>query len=329
VLERDITSQPLVSVVTPFYNTAAYLSECIESVLGQSYPNFEYILVDNCSTDGSGDIAEAYARRDSRIRLIYRKELLSQVQNYNAALAAICSESEYCKIVQADDYIFPDCLRLMVAAFEQSESIGLVSAYDLKANVVRGSGFPFRSAPLSGRETALIYFRQGTFPFGSPTTVMFRSSIVRSQQPFYEEFRLHEDSEKCLEILESWDFAFVPQVLSFLRADNESISSAVRNFQPASLDRYILVERFAPKFVEADEAANLKREAKRDYYRALAHAALRFRSKAFWKYHQNGLKTIGKKIDWGYVTFLAACDTGWMLLNPGNTIEQAIRSWKK
>lgn len=322
-------NQPLVSVVTPFYNTATYLAECIESVLAQSYPTFEYVLVDNCSTDGSGEIAEKYAQRDARIRLIRRTELLSQVRNYNSALAAISDKSKYCKMVQADDFIFPDCLRFMVQAFEQSESIGLVSAYDLKGNAVRGSGFPYASSPLSGKESARIYLRQGIFPFGSPTTVMYRSSIVRSPQPFYAEGLLHEDTEKCFEILEAWDFGFVPQVLSFVRADNESISSAVRNFQPASLDRYIIVERFASRFVEAGEADDLKRDAKRDYYRELAHAALRFRPKAFWQYHQTGLKTLGEKIGWLYVTLLAGCDLLWMLVNPGETIARALRSSRK
>ena len=51
-------SQPLVSVVTPFYNTADYLGECIESVLRQTYENWGYVLVDNCSTDGLSEIAE-------------------------------------------------------------------------------------------------------------------------------------------------------------------------------------------------------------------------------------------------------------------------------
>src|ERR1700730_17167571 len=127
--QTTLATRRLISVVTPFHNTAAYLAQCIESVLAQSHSHFEYILVDNCSTDGSGDIANAYARRDPRLRMIRRSQLLSQVQNYNRALTEISNGSEYCKIVQADDFIFPECLSLMVQSFERSESIGLVSSY--------------------------------------------------------------------------------------------------------------------------------------------------------------------------------------------------------
>ena len=70
-------SEPFVSVVTPFHNTGAYVEECIQSVLRQSYRNFEYILVDNASSDGSRDVAERYARTDSRIRIVPTPSLLS------------------------------------------------------------------------------------------------------------------------------------------------------------------------------------------------------------------------------------------------------------
>src|SRR5437763_12230991 len=103
-------AEPLVSVVTPFYNTEAYLAECIESVLAQSHRDFEYILVNNRSTDRSADIAEQYARRDPRIRLFHNDTFLTQIQNYNQALRRISPESRYFKMVQADDFIFPRCL---------------------------------------------------------------------------------------------------------------------------------------------------------------------------------------------------------------------------
>lgn len=318
-------SEPLVSVVTPFRNTARYLAECIESVLTQSYADHEYILSDNCSTDGSTEIAEAYARRDPRIRLIRQPRLLSQVEHYNRALAEISTRSQYCKMVQADDYIFPQCLTLMVQCFNQSESIGLVSAYDLKRNIVRGSGFPYPTTQLSGRDMGRYHLQTGVFVFGSPTTVMYRSSIVREQQPFYDESLLHEDTEKCLQILEHWDFGFVHQILSFLRVENESISSAASSFSPDALDRYIVVMKYADSFLDPVEATALKKATRRGYYRVLARAVLKRSENKFWIYHRKGLQTIDQSIDSMYLM----CQAGWELAtaisNPGSTIGSVRR----
>lgn len=80
---------PSVSVVTPFYNTDAYLAECIESVLSQTYTNFEYILVDNKSSDRSLEIAKHYAARDARVRIVQNDSFVSQLENYNGALRRI------------------------------------------------------------------------------------------------------------------------------------------------------------------------------------------------------------------------------------------------
>jgi glycosyltransferase involved in cell wall biosynthesis len=322
-------SQPLASVVTPFHNTAPYLAQCIESVLRQTYSNFEYILVDNCSTDGSGEIAASYAQRDPRIRLVRRTTLLSQVQNYNAALTEISAQSAYCKIVQADDFIFPECLRLMIAACEQSDSIGLVSSYWLKGSQIRGGDLPYPTPFLKGPEMARLYLRTGAWVFASPSTVLYRSSLVRTGRPFYEEGRLHEDSEKCMQILEKWDFGFVHQVLSFSRADNESISSAVRDLMPGALDRYIMVQRFAETFLEPDEAAAVRKQSRQAYYRALARQSLRQRDEAFWQYQETGLRQIGEKMNRPYL----ASQIFWHLLdmaaNPGMTLGLAFRSSKK
>jgi glycosyltransferase involved in cell wall biosynthesis len=319
-------SSAIVSVVTPFHNTAEYLAECIESVLAQTHRGFEYILVDNCSTDGSGEIAESYARRDPRIRLIKRTQLLSQVQNYNHALREISPGSQYCKIVQADDFIFPDCLRLMVKAFEQSGTIGLVSAYDLKGNLVRGSGFPSGTTVLSGREVARLYFRNHLFVFGSPTSVMYRSSLVRSERDFYDESLIHEDTEKCMQILEKWDFGFVHQVLSFLRVDDASISAASRTFEPIALDRYIIVRRFARIFLDDAEASALRDETRQAYYSILAKSAIRFREPEFWQYHRDGLKTVGETLDRPYLAMQVGRELLRLAANPGTTAVHSFRA---
>lgn len=322
-------NQPLVSVVTPFHNTADYLAECIESVLAQTYTNFEYILVDNCSTDGSTEIAERYAARDPRIRFIRRSTLLTQVQNYNRALEEISGSSRYCKMVQADDFIFPECLRLMVEAFEQSSSIGLASSYDLKADRVRGSGIPYQTTPFPGRDIARLVLRDSVFPFGSPTTVMYRSSMIRDHRPFFEEGLLHEDTEKCMQILERWDFAFVHQVLSFVRTGNESITSAARRFEPFTVDRYIIVQRFADRFLDKDEAAALKSRTRRDYYNFLAAAALRRREPEFWQYHEKGLKTLNERLGRPYLLAQIGRVLLGLAANPGRTALRALRYWNR
>ena len=92
-------SSPLVSVVTPVYNGEKYLDECIRSVRSQTYQNWEYTILNNCSTDRSLEIAERHASEDERIRIVNTDELLPLMKNHNYALRQISPDSKYCKVV--------------------------------------------------------------------------------------------------------------------------------------------------------------------------------------------------------------------------------------
>lgn len=104
------SAHPFVSVVTPVYNGGKYISECIESVIDQTYTNWEYVILNNCSTDNTLEIAKKYARDDERIRIYNNDEFLKQIPNWNAALQKISGNSKYCKEVHADDWLVPECL---------------------------------------------------------------------------------------------------------------------------------------------------------------------------------------------------------------------------
>src|SRR5260370_19743157 len=125
------TEQPHVSIVTPVYNGALYIRECIESVLAQTYLNWEYSIVNNCSTDGTLQIIEEYVTKDNRIRVHNNDKLLDIIANHNRAFRLISPDSKYCKDVSADDWLYPECLERMVRVAEDHPSVGIVGSYQL------------------------------------------------------------------------------------------------------------------------------------------------------------------------------------------------------
>lgn len=317
--------RPIVSVVTPFYNSGEFLEECILSVLRQTFGEFEYILANNRSSDNSLDIALAYANSDPRVRVIDADEFLGQVPNYNRALRQISPESTYCKIVQADDWIYPNCLEQMVALADSDSSVGLVSSYRLKGSQVSGAGLPHTRQVFPGDVICRLQLLKGRYFFGSPTTVMYRSEIVRSRSPFFDEHATNDDTHACYEILKQWRFGFVHQILSFTRVDNESIMSDVRDFNPHLLDKLILVRKFGRDYLDPDEFRTCWSDIESRYLRFLAEAMVRNKGSDFWKHHRRGLATIGyrlsrTKLAWHFLLYLAD-----LVLNPKRTAEELLQ----
>jgi glycosyltransferase involved in cell wall biosynthesis len=264
--------------------------------LAQTYCNFEYVLVDNCSSDGSSAIAQEYAARDSRIRVTRTERLLSQVENYNFALSLISRDSVYTKMVQADDTIAPTCLGAMVDVAERHPRVGIVSSYHTDGASLRAVGLPHPVEHFSGREICRRHLLEGLFVFGTPTSLMYRSDVVRSRQPFFSLGRLHEDTEACYEILKDWDFGFVHQVLTFLRFDERSISGRVRSYSPNILDMLILLKRYGRWFLSPSEYRTRVRSVSHVHAVIVGEAILRGRDSTFVDYHREGLATVGERL---------------------------------
>ncbi len=145
---EGMRGRPLVWVVTPVHNGERYLAECIESVLAQTYDNWEYLVVDNCSTDRTSEIVRAYCQRDERVRLERNSEFLPMIANWNRALRMIPRAAKYCKVVHADDALFPHCLERMVEVAERHSSVAIVSSHALWGDEIRHREVPY---PIGGR----------------------------------------------------------------------------------------------------------------------------------------------------------------------------------
>ncbi|HEY3496946.1 MAG TPA: glycosyltransferase family 2 protein [Polyangiaceae bacterium] len=323
-------SEPFVSVVTPFYNTEPFLPECIESVLAQSYSNFEYVLIDNHSKDRSYEVALEYAKRDARVRVIRTPEFYNQVQNYNFALEQLRPDSRYVKMVQADDWIFPRCLTEMVALAEASPNVGVVSSYELRDTEVIGTGLKPSEKVLSGRDACRLFLLDAICMFGSPTTVMFRSDVVRNRRPFYEQGRPHEDTEAVFEVLSSCDFGFVHQVLSYTRVRADSISGAWSDYTPAAFDRLLLIKRYGERFLTPGEFERALRSAERWVYGTIARQWLRERFGAprpdFWAHQKRVLDLSGESLEPGRMALhVGAAVLKEALLAPPRVVARMLR----
>ena len=105
-----MTQLPLISVIVPVYKVENYLDCCVQSIVNQTYSNLEIILIDDGSPDASGAMCDAWAEKDSRIRVIHQENAGGGAAR-NAGLDA--ARGERIAFVDSDDYIAPDCYQYM------------------------------------------------------------------------------------------------------------------------------------------------------------------------------------------------------------------------
>jgi glycosyltransferase involved in cell wall biosynthesis len=115
-------SSPIVSVLMTAYNREKYISKAIDSVLTSTFVNFELIIVDDCSSDTTLEIAKAYEAKDNRVKVYVNEKNLGDYPNRN--IAASYASGKYIKYLDSDDIMYPHCLQVMVNAIEQFPSAG-------------------------------------------------------------------------------------------------------------------------------------------------------------------------------------------------------------
>ena len=126
----------LVSVIVPVYNCERYLRRCIESIINQSYKNIEIILIDDGSTDNSGEICNAYALSDNRIRVIHTENSgPSAARN----IGIKNSKGEFIFFVDADDFIKNNAINLLVEHYHRTKADIIIGDF----NKINNNNFEF------------------------------------------------------------------------------------------------------------------------------------------------------------------------------------------
>jgi len=322
--KMSLPDKPLVSVLTPVYNGESYLAECIESVLAQTYGNFEYTIVNNCSKDRSLEIALSYAKKDSRIRIHNNEEFVGVIDNHNIAFRLMSPSAKYCKMVSGDDYLLPECIAKMVEFAESNPSVGIVGSYQLSGDTVRWQGFRYPQSVFAGREICRQIFlgKDKNFGFGSPTSLMYRADLVRSREAFYPNASPHSDTSACFEHLRYHSFGFVYQVLSY-----ERIHEATQTSESKQLERYLSAVlsdllHYGPFYLDKRELKQQLERLLKIYHRYLAvDYFVGFRGEEYWNYHKGRLAELGyplSRLSLFKAAFIAILEEA---LNP----QQAVR----
>ncbi len=189
------TTQPLISVIIPCYNYAAYMHDAIDSILAQTYQNWEMLIIDDGSKDNTAAIAQRYAAQDARITYHYQANRgLSAARNTGLGLA----KGEYVQLLDADDYLAPEKLALHAALLRERPEVALVfgDTYNFKhaEAVAERTIVPLhlRMGPRSGQgqELALHMAHDNMFLPGNP---VFRKSLADRIGSFNEQLFSLED----------------------------------------------------------------------------------------------------------------------------------------
>jgi glycosyltransferase involved in cell wall biosynthesis len=322
------SASPLVSVVTPVFNGAKYLRACIESVLAQSHDNWDLTIVDNCSTDGSLTIAHEYAEKHSQINVRSNEQFVGAIENHDRAFRAISPEAKYCKLLSADDWMYPECISKQVDLAERHPSVGIVSSYSVNGTGVRWGNLPLGKEFLAGRDVARLYLLGAIDSFWLPSTVLYRASLVRATDSFFPGSASSADLEACLNCLKQSDFGFVHQILSFERIHDQAVTAKVREMNSQLLDRLRILIEFGPEFLSSGEQERRLQEQLSGYFDALAAELFSFRDKDFWRLHTDGLDELGYSIyDRRFAEAIAAKFLD-LTLNPKATTEKVVRRVK-
>jgi len=269
---------PKVSVLIPFYNSRDYVEETIESVLSQNFNDFELILVDNQSTDGSYELIQKYAD-DNRVKIFQNEVNIGMCGNWNQSLSY--AKGEYIKYLFADDLLYPNALERYCDVLDENPNISLVTSY---FDYFGSQNYTFKQ-PLTGKINGRIAIKESLIShnwIGAPSNVMFRRSCVK-WEGFNVIWHWWLDFEFWHKLLLSHDLFVIPETLSKFRYHVASATTAaVGNFDNLN-DEYFYLKSLQnnPEYFFLQNDIEFNKALKRNAEKWITHVSLFFQIKRY------------------------------------------------
>lgn len=249
------TKKPLVSVVMPVYNAEPYLKEAIDSILEQTYENFELLAINDGSKDNSGKIIDHYAKIDSRVKAIHQKNTgIVKVLNRGIDMA----NGEFIARMDSDDVSFPRRFEQQLAVFAEDPKVVLVAG---GFEVIDEDGeFLYREVlPARDRDLKRRMLLRNPLAHGS---VMFRKSVIETVGTYTDEFGPTEDFELWSRISTAGKFVALETTIFRWRVNSAGITSNNNQLQLKIMKRHTS-ELWKASFPKVLSAAQLRRDSRK------------------------------------------------------------------
>lgn len=221
---------PMISVIMPAYNADKYIAQAIESVLDQTYKQFELIIINDCSTDNTGKIISSYKKKDNRIVVITNKKNLKLARSLNKGISI--AKGKYIARMDADDWSYPDRFNKQTLFMEKHPQVGILggkmNVCDEHLKIINS-----RSYSLSDKEIRKKIFFYS--PFSHPL-IMIRKKILDKVGLYDNLFNPAEDYELYFRIGQRAKFANLNDVLLKYRVVSKSMTnSGTKNMELTTL----------------------------------------------------------------------------------------------
>ncbi len=235
----------LISICIPTYNGEKYIKECIDSCIAQTYANYEIIICDDGSTDGTAGILEQYAGNNANIKFFKNAKNLGLVGNWNKCIEL--ATGEWIKFVFQDDYITHDCLQEFVKAIDektilitskrnfilpQNPTADYINYYTNEVRTLENTVGAVKDF-YSAEEISKAALKNISMNFiGEPSLILFKKSILKEMGPFNPALKQICDLEFVLRIASKYGLKYINQKICAFRvhADSTTNTNLAKNY---------------------------------------------------------------------------------------------------